>query len=89
MNGYLVKILFYYIYYFCSNECKKHICTWCLDYFINERTIHDHMSRCPNEVKIGNMVDELRITGGYWIEQRRRHLQRILRHSIKPQKELD
>ena len=49
----------------------------------------DHMPRCPNEVKIGNMVDQLRITGRYWKEQRRRHLQCVVRHSAKLKKELD
>ena len=35
------------------------------------------------------MIDELRYTGGFWKEQRRRHLENSLRHSWIIKKELD
>lgn len=35
------------------------------------------------------MVDHLRITGGNWKEQRRRHLQSAIRQSIKIKQELE
>ena len=47
------------------------------------------MPRCPNEVKIGNIVDQLRITGGFWKEQRRRHLHCVLLHSTKLKQEIE
>ena len=40
-------------------------------------------------MRIGNLVDNLQITGGYWKEQRRRRLECFVRHSVKLQKELD
>ena len=47
------------------------------------------MPRCSNEVQIGNMVDQLRISGGFCKEQRRRHIECLLRHSAKLKRELD
>ena len=47
------------------------------------------MPRCPNEGKLGNNFNQLRITGGFWKEQRRRSLQSALRQSIKIKKELE
>ena len=35
------------------------------------------------------MIDHLRITGGYWKQQRRRRLECFLRHSTKIKQELD
>ena len=37
----------------------------------------------------GNLIDQLRVSGGYWKEQRRRYLKQIFRHSIRTKKELE
>ena len=74
---------------FYSNDRKKHICTRCLSHFNYKRTIQDHLARCPNEVRIGNLIDNLQITGGYWKEQRRRRLECFARHYVKVKKELE
>lgn len=47
------------------------------------------MSRCPNEVNKENLIDQLRWTGGFWKEQRRRHLERSMRHAAIIKAELD
>jgi hypothetical protein len=74
---------------FYSNDRKKHICTRCLSLFNYKRTIQDHLPRCPNEVRIGNLIDQLQVTGGFWKEQRRRRLDCFVRHSEKLKKELE
>ena len=79
--------IFVYILY--SNYRKKHICTRCLSHFNYKRTIQDHLAHCPNEVRIGNLIDHLKISGGYWKEQRRRRLESLVRHSEKIKKELE
>ena len=35
------------------------------------------------------MIDNLQVSGGYWKEQRRRHLECLIRHSSKIKKELE
>ena len=40
-------------------------------------------------MRIGNLIDHLRITGGFWKEQRRRRLECFVRHSEKIKKELE
>ena len=35
------------------------------------------------------MIDQLRISGGFWKEQRRRRLKLLIRYSTKIKKELD
>ena len=40
-------------------------------------------------MKKGNLIDQLRSTGGFWKEQRRRHLEVTLRHSWILKKELE
>jgi hypothetical protein len=40
-------------------------------------------------VKIGNLIDHLQVTGGFWKEQRRRRLECFVRHSEKLKKELE
>ena len=71
-----------------SNDRKKHICTRCLSHFNYKRTFQDHLANCPNEVRIGNLIDHLQVTGGFWKEQRRRRLECFVRHSEKIKKEL-
>ena len=51
--------------------------------------MQDHLPRCPNEVRIGNLIDHLQISGGYWTEQRHRRLEGFVRHSDKVKKELE
>ena len=85
----ITYILSYIHLYDYSNDRKKYICTRCLSNFNFERTIRDHIPRCPNEVKKGNLIDQLRTTGGFWKEQRRRHLERSLRHSRILKQELE
>ena len=68
---------------------ERNICTRCLCHFNYKRTIQDHLPRCLNEVRIGNLIDQLKISGGYWKEQRRRRIECFLRHSAKQKKELD
>jgi hypothetical protein len=38
-------------------------------------------------VKIGNAIDQLRYSGGFWKEQRRRYLEKLLRRSSNLKKE--
>ena len=40
-------------------------------------------------MRIGNLIDHLKISGGYWKEQRRRRLESFVRHSEKIKKELE
>jgi hypothetical protein len=40
-------------------------------------------------VRIGNLIDNLQITGGYWKEQRHRRLESFARHYVKVKKELE
>jgi hypothetical protein len=40
-------------------------------------------------VRIGNLIDNLKITGGFWKEQRRRRLECLIRHSVKVKKKLE
>ena len=74
---------------FSSTDRKKYICTRCLDNFNYEQPIHDHLPRCPNVVKTGNLVGQLRISGGYWKEQRRRRLESFIRQHDRIKQELD
>jgi bifunctional DNA-binding transcriptional regulator/antitoxin component of YhaV-PrlF toxin-antitoxin module len=37
----------------------------------------------------GNLIDKLRVSGGYWKEQRRRYLKQIFLHSLRTKKELE
>ena len=79
----------YKIIHIYSTANKKYICTRCLSYFNYERTIRNHLPCCPNKVKSGNAIDQLRQSGGYWKEQRRRRLEWLLRHSVKIKDELE
>ena len=72
-----------------STDNKKYICTRCLDYFNYERTLQDHLPCCPNVVKSGNLIDQLRISGGYWKEQRRRSLESFVRQHERIKQELE
>ena len=47
------------------------------------------MKRCPNVVKPGNLVDQLRISGGYWKELRRRCLEHFVRQHDRMKKDLE
>ena len=40
-------------------------------------------------MKKGNLIDQLRSTGGFWKEQRRRHIELTLRHSSILKQELE
>ena len=83
-----IDIVYINLYNFNSTDNKKYICTRCLSYFNYERTIRNHLPLCPNKVTSGNAIDQLRQSGGYWKEQRRRRLEGFLRHSVKIKDEL-
>ena len=55
----------------------KHFCTRCLKHFTEQRTFQQHKRYCKNEVKPGNLIDDLRIIGGYSKEVRKARYDRV------------
>ena len=81
----IVKLFhFYYMTISFSNNSKKHFCTRCLKHFTEQKTLQQHRLYCKNEVDPENLIDQLRVTGGYskhirnsTIERTRRYLKRL------------
>jgi len=57
------------------------ICTRCLKHFNFERYLKQHESLCSNEVQKENIIDALKITGGYSQEIKKRHIERMIRYA--------
>lgn len=65
------------------------ICTRCLKHFNFERYLKQHESLCPNEVQKENIIDALKITGGYSQEIKKRHIERTIRYAKRLEAELN
>ena len=50
---------------------NKQFCTRCLKHFNKQRTLQQHQWYCKNKVEPGNLIDDLRSTGGYSKEVRK------------------
>jgi hypothetical protein len=46
------------------------------------------LDKCPNKVKEGNLIDSLKITGGFYKEIRRRYLSKQVTYLKKLEAEL-
>ena len=81
----IVKLFyFYYMTISFSNNSQKHLCTRCLKHFKEQRTLQQHRLYYKNEVEPENLIDQLRVTGGFskhirnsTIEKTRRYLKRL------------
>ena len=67
-----------------SNNSKKHFCTKFLKHFKEQNTLQQHRWYCKNEVEPENLIDQLRVTGGFskhirnlTIKWTRRYLKRL------------
>ena len=76
------------MYYNCSTSNKTNFCTRCLTHFNHDRYLKQHSDKCPNKVQEGNLIDSLKITGGYYKEIRRRMITRQLTLMKKLEAEL-
>ena len=72
----------------CSTTLKTYFCTRCLTHFNYERYLTQHLDKCPNKVKEGNLIDSLKITGGYYKEIRRRFITKQMTYLKKLELEL-
>lgn len=63
-------------------------CTRCLDHFYHERYLNQHVSKCPNKVIKENLLDKLKITGGFSKEIRRKRIRTYILHAKKLEAEL-
>ena len=50
--------------------------------------IRNHVPYCPNEIKSGNAIDQLKESGGFSKQQKRRRLESLLRRVNKVKQEL-
>ena len=81
----IVKLFyFYYMTISFSNNSKKHFCKRCLKQFKEQKTLQQHRWYCKKEVDPENLIDKLRMTGGFskhirylTIEMTRRYLKRL------------
>ena len=81
----IVKLFyFYYMTISFSNNLKKHFCTRCLKQFKEQKTLQQHRWYCKKEVDPENLIDKLRVTGGFsknirnlTIERTRRYFKRL------------
>ena len=71
-----------------SDDKKIHICTRCLLHFNYEQYLIQHKAWCSNKVQAGNLIDSLRITGGYSKEIKKRHYLKNIKHFKKIEMEL-
>ena len=71
-----------------SNTRKLIFCTRCLRHFNYERYLKQHEPHCPNEVDPDNMIDSLKVTGGYSKEISKRQVEGLIRHAKKLEEEL-
>ena len=67
-----------------TNNSKKYFCTRCLKHFKEQKTLQQHRWYCKKEVEPKNLIDQLRVTGGFTkhirnsaIERTRRYLKRL------------
>lgn len=65
------------------------ICTRCLKHFNFERYLKQHERLCPNEVQKENIIDQLKTTGGYYKEIKKRHIERVIRYAKRLEAELN
>ena len=83
----MIVKLFHFLYYMTisfSNNSKKHFCTRCLKHSKEQKTLQQHRQYCKNEVEPENLIDQLRVIGGFskhirnlTIERTRRYLKRL------------
>jgi hypothetical protein len=74
--------------FLCSNDFKTYFCTRCLNHFNHERYLKQHADKCKNEIKEGNLIDTLKITGGFSKEIRHRFLSKHVVYLKKLESEL-
>ena len=55
---------------------KKHFCTRCLKHFMEQRSLQQHALYCTNEDKPDNLINALRVTGGYSKEVRKANIKK-------------
>ena len=67
-----------------SNNSITHFCTRCLKHFNEQKTLQQHRWYYKKEVEPENLIDQLRVTGGFskhirnsTIERTRRYLKRL------------
>ena len=48
-----------------SNNSKKHSCTRCLKHFKEQMTLQQHRWYCKMKVEPENLIDQLRVSGGF------------------------
>ena len=70
-----IFIIFIWLIY--SRAEKKHFCTRYLKHFTEQRTLQQHGRYCKNEVEPGNLIDDLRNTGGYSQDIRKATLEKF------------
>ena len=82
----MIVKLFYFLNYTMisfSNNSKKHFCTKCLKHFKEQKTFQQHRWYCIKAVDPKNLIDQLRVTGGFskhrnsTIERTRRYLKQF------------
>ena len=71
-----------------SDTRKLRFCTRCLRHFNYERYLKQHEPHCPNEVDPDNLIDALKVTGGYSKEIRKRQVEGLIRHAKKLKEDL-
>ena len=67
-------LIYYYIAYNGSYRkfTTKHFCTRCIKHFMEQQSLQQHALHCTNEVEPDNLIDALRVTGGYSKEVRKK-----------------
>ena len=73
---------------FYSIDRKTYFCTRCLKDFNHERFYKQHPDNCPNFVMEGNLIDALKLNGGFSKEIKRRHHNKVLNYAKKIKEEL-
>ena len=81
----IVKLFYFYnMTISFSNNSKTHFCTRCLKQFKEQNTLQQHRWYCKNKVDPENLIDKLRVSGGFskhirnlTIERTRRYLKRL------------
>ena len=68
---------------------NKHFCTRCLKHFMEQRSLQQHALYCKNEVEPENLIDALRVTGGYSKEVRKATITRMRRYLQRLKVEVD
>ena len=63
---------------FIENQ-RQQFCTRCLKHFMEQQPLQ-HALYCTNEVEPENLIDALRVTGGYSKEVRKRNIKLMRRY---------